>query len=157
MASESPWAISGWRPESLQFACQGPLAYCLLFSPDQHKALDPPPSPIFEWNGQILYTMAYGPGSPIDLPTNTYTRYRCSYHTTLPNHWAQQFLGLNFTCLLTNHLQSHLHKLQVIQHWQWLQSSTRKKLYDPVGVLVHIQVTCTTHAAMLYDLWSVGL
>jgi hypothetical protein len=61
---------------------------------DMHKAPDPAPSPIFEQNGQILYTMAYGHSSTIDLLcwadknwTNTaqpYTQYGPSYHTTLP-------------------------------------------------------------------------
>jgi hypothetical protein len=34
---------------------------------------------------------------------------------------------------LRRHLQSSLHKLQAIRQWQQLHSSTRKKLYDPVG------------------------
>jgi hypothetical protein len=47
----------------------GPLAYCLLFSPDQHKALGPTPSPIFEWNVQIVYSTQW----PMDLaPILTY-------------------------------------------------------------------------------------
>jgi hypothetical protein len=73
---------------------------------------------------------------------------------------AQQFLGLKFTCLLTNHLQSRLHTLQAIQHRQRLQSSTKKKLYDPSYwsnvLLVHVQVACATCArtATTCDLWD---
>jgi hypothetical protein len=102
-------------------------------------------APGTRWSGDDrcdVDTRAYGPSSPIDLlrradenwnNTHPYTRYGPSYHTALPSHWAQRFLGLNFTCLLTNHLQSRLHKLQAIQQRQRLQSSTRKKLYNPVG------------------------
>jgi hypothetical protein len=60
-------------------------------------------------------------------------------------------------CLLTNHLQSGLHKLQANQQQQWLQSSTRKSfiiLSVKHCILVHIQVACTTcaHTSMTCDL-----
>jgi hypothetical protein len=113
----------------------------------------------------LLYTMAYGPGSHIDLlhwagknwtNTHPYTWYRPSYHTTLPNHWAQQFLGLNFTCLvLTNHLQSHLYKLKAIQQWQQLQSSTRKndKIHTASCTYIHVLSLC--HLYLLPVTWRV--
>jgi hypothetical protein len=76
---------------------------------------------------------SYGPSSPIDLicqadknwtNTHPYTQYRPSYHTTLPSHWAQQFLGLNLLHLPphlaskqqeTTYKEAALHKLQAIQ------------------------------------------
>jgi hypothetical protein len=48
--------------------------------------------------------MAYSKNAPTDLlqwadenwtNLNLYTRFGASYHTSLPSHWAQQFLGLN--------------------------------------------------------------
>jgi hypothetical protein len=120
----------------------GPLAYRLLFGPDRHKAPDPAacfPNIRTKWrntlhNGprtQLPYWLTMPSWWKLDQHTPIYPIRTLSPHH--PSHWAQQFLGLNFTCLLTNHLQRRLHKLQAIQQWQQFQSSTRKKLYDHVG------------------------
>jgi hypothetical protein len=76
-----------------------------------------------------------------------------------PRHWVQQFLGLNFTCLLTNHLRSRLHNLQAIQQQQRYHSHPLGKFFIILLVkhyiLVHISHSLH-HLRTHYDLWSVG-
>jgi hypothetical protein len=49
------------------------------------------------------------------------------------SHWAQQFIGLNFTNVLSQHLHWALQKVQSHDHHTWLQTTTYKKLYQPMG------------------------
>jgi hypothetical protein len=88
----------------------------------------------------MLYARAYGPHAPTNLfrradenwtRLHPFTRYGRSYHTSLPSHWAQQFLGLNLTVLLTTHLSSRLRSLE--SHHRRLSPSARRKLYAPIG------------------------
>jgi hypothetical protein len=60
-----------------------------------------------------------------------YTRFGASYHTTLPSHWAQQFLGLNLTNLLSNHIHRALQKIQTHHHSRSRPTPNRNS-YQPV-------------------------
>ncbi len=102
---------------SLLITCLGglaPLAYCLLFSPDTLTQSSRPctfPNIWMKWtnilhNGQwnqLPYWLTTLSWWELLGPTHTHihTQYVPSYHTSFP-HWAQQFLGLNFTCLDTS-------------------------------------------------------
>ena len=118
----------------------GTCGHRFYFGPDPHKAPDPTLSPPRDRNGALLYARAYGPHAPTDLfrradenwtRLHPFTRYGRSYHTSLPSHWAQQFLGLNLTVLLTTHLSSRLRSLE--SHHRRLSPSARRKLYAPIG------------------------
>jgi hypothetical protein len=121
----------------------GPLAHRLLFGPDPTRAPDPPPSSFPTGRSSLyLYDMAYSPLAPSNLfkraddnwtTLNPFQRYGPSYHTSLPSHWGQQFLGLNFTALLTNHLQAGIARLLAHHRNARLSASARRNLYNPIG------------------------
>jgi hypothetical protein len=85
----------------------GPLVYCLLFGPDRQpqakQAPDDPctSSPMFERNGQILYTMAYGPAPLLTYyaklmkigPTHTHIPDTDPLSTTPPSQQQKSLLG----------------------------------------------------------------
>lgn len=119
----------------------GTLAYRLLFGTDENKAPTPTTTPPPNRNSLLLYNMAYGKHAPTDLlrradenwtNLHPYTRFGASYHTTLPSHWAQQFLGLNLTNLLSNHIHRALQKIQTHHHSRSRHTPHRNS-YQPVG------------------------
>jgi hypothetical protein len=61
------------------------------------------------------------------MPTSQ--RFGTTYHICLHSHWAQQFVGLNFTNLLSNHLHKALQKVQSHHHRAQLQTTTHNKFY----------------------------
>jgi hypothetical protein len=90
-----------------------------------------------QWN-QLPYWLTTLSWWELLGPTHTHihTRYVPSYHTSFPSCSLGTTIPrfeFHLPWHLTNHLQSHLYKQKAIQHQQWLQSSTKKKPYDPVG------------------------
>ena len=69
----------------------------------------------------------------IGLNLNPYTRFGASYHTSLPSHWAQQFLGLNLTNLLSNHIHRALQKIQTQHQCSHPRTTPNRNSYQPVG------------------------
>jgi hypothetical protein len=77
----------------------------------------PPPN----CNSLVLYNMAYGKHALTDFLcqadenwTNRHPHmcFGASNHTSLPSHWSQEFLNLNLTNLLSNHIHCAFQKIQ---------------------------------------------